>query len=124
FKVGRSAQVISFEDKGLGNQEDASKQGRKILNIDADEDITLENVHDAEMFDVNDLHGDEVLVEKEVLVKEVSTDDPVTTVGEVVTTASVEVSAATTSTTPISVVATTTTIATTTVVDEVKMTLA
>ncbi|GJR69721.1 putative ribonuclease H-like domain-containing protein [Tanacetum coccineum] len=40
--------------------------GRKIHDIDADEDITLENVHDAEMFDVNDLHGDEVVVESEV----------------------------------------------------------
>ncbi|GKA17521.1 putative ribonuclease H-like domain-containing protein [Tanacetum coccineum] len=59
------------EDKILG-EEDASKQGRKIHDIDADEDITLENVHDAEMFDVNDLHGDEVFVEKEVPVKEVS----------------------------------------------------
>ncbi|GKA28053.1 hypothetical protein Tco_0714221 [Tanacetum coccineum] len=45
---------------------------RKIYDIDADEDITLENVHDAEMFDVNDLHGDEVFVEKEVPIKEVS----------------------------------------------------
>ncbi|GJU71088.1 putative reverse transcriptase domain-containing protein [Tanacetum coccineum] len=45
---------------------------RKIHDIDVDEDITLENVHDAEMFDVNDLHGDEVFVEKEVPVKEVS----------------------------------------------------
>ncbi|GJX37599.1 hypothetical protein Tco_0250902 [Tanacetum coccineum] len=48
------------------------KQERKIHDIDADEDITLENVHDVEMFDVNDLHGDEVLVQKEVPVKEVS----------------------------------------------------
>ncbi|GKB84502.1 hypothetical protein Tco_0956774 [Tanacetum coccineum] len=46
-------------------------QGRKIDNIDADEDITLKNVHDAEMFDVNDLHGDKVFIEKEVPVKEV-----------------------------------------------------
>ncbi|GKC42555.1 hypothetical protein Tco_1060277 [Tanacetum coccineum] len=52
--------------------EDASKQGRKIHDIDADEDITLENVHDAKMFDVNDLHGDVVFVEKEVHIKEVS----------------------------------------------------
>ncbi|GKE34921.1 hypothetical protein Tco_1454243, partial [Tanacetum coccineum] len=29
-KVGRSAQVVSSEDEGLGAQEDASKQGRKI----------------------------------------------------------------------------------------------
>ncbi|GJX15220.1 hypothetical protein Tco_0206978 [Tanacetum coccineum] len=71
YKVGLSAKVISSEEESLG-EEDASKQGRKIHDIDANKDITLENVHDAEMFDVNDLHGDEVFVEKEVHVKEVS----------------------------------------------------
>ncbi|GKB98852.1 hypothetical protein Tco_0984989 [Tanacetum coccineum] len=40
--------------------------GRTIHDIDADEDITLENVHDADMFRVNDLDGDEVVVESEV----------------------------------------------------------
>ncbi|GKA64842.1 hypothetical protein Tco_0764549 [Tanacetum coccineum] len=47
-------------------------KGRKIHDIDADEDITLENVHDAEMFDVNDLDGDEVVVENEVADKDVN----------------------------------------------------
>ncbi|GJW36990.1 putative ribonuclease H-like domain-containing protein [Tanacetum coccineum] len=65
-------EVVNEEPTSLGGQEDASKQERKIHDIDAVEDITLENVHDAEMFDVNDLHGDEVFVKKEVLVKEVS----------------------------------------------------
>ncbi|GJS20301.1 putative ribonuclease H-like domain-containing protein [Tanacetum coccineum] len=51
---------------------DFSGRGRKIHDIDADEDITIENVHDAKMFDVNDLHGDVMFVEKEVHVKEVS----------------------------------------------------
>nr|GEW38628.1 ribonuclease H-like domain-containing protein [Tanacetum cinerariifolium] len=47
-------------------------KGRKINDIDADEDITLVNDQDdAEMFDVNDLHGEEVFVEKEVADKEV-----------------------------------------------------
>ncbi|GKA50411.1 putative ribonuclease H-like domain-containing protein [Tanacetum coccineum] len=49
YKVGLSARVVSSEDEGLG-EEDASKQGRKIYDIDADEDITLENVHDEDMF--------------------------------------------------------------------------
>nr|GFB63112.1 hypothetical protein [Tanacetum cinerariifolium] len=50
-----------------------SQEGRKTNDIDADEDITLVNDHDdAEMFDVNDLHGKEVFVEKEVADKEVS----------------------------------------------------
>ncbi|GJY57196.1 retrovirus-related pol polyprotein from transposon TNT 1-94, partial [Tanacetum coccineum] len=48
YKVGLSARVVSSEDEGLG-EEDASKQGRKIHDIDADEDITLENVHDEDM---------------------------------------------------------------------------
>ncbi|GKC29875.1 hypothetical protein Tco_1037169, partial [Tanacetum coccineum] len=39
--------------------------GRKIHDIDADEDITLENVHDADMFGVHDLDGDEVFVKIE-----------------------------------------------------------
>ncbi|GKD03069.1 hypothetical protein Tco_1178043, partial [Tanacetum coccineum] len=72
--------------------EDASKQGRKIHDIDADEDITLENVYDAEMVDTGVLDDEEVFAEKDVAEKEVSTADLVTTDGEVVTTASVEVS--------------------------------
>ncbi|GJW85956.1 putative ribonuclease H-like domain-containing protein [Tanacetum coccineum] len=65
------AKVESSDDE-LSLGEDASKQGRKIHDIDADEDITLENVHDAKMFDVNDLHDEEVFVEKEIPIKEVS----------------------------------------------------
>nr|GEV38754.1 retrotransposon protein, putative, unclassified [Tanacetum cinerariifolium] len=43
------------------------KRGRKIHNIDVDEDITLINDQDAaEMFNVTDLHGEEVFVEKYV----------------------------------------------------------
>ncbi|GJX75781.1 hypothetical protein Tco_0322592 [Tanacetum coccineum] len=41
FKVGRSTQVVSFEDEGLGDQKDASKQGRKITDIDQDVEVTL-----------------------------------------------------------------------------------
>ncbi|GJW36322.1 hypothetical protein Tco_0059242 [Tanacetum coccineum] len=40
-KVGRSAQVVSSKDEGLGAQEDASKQGRKITDLDADAEVTL-----------------------------------------------------------------------------------
>ncbi|GJW09302.1 hypothetical protein Tco_1575129 [Tanacetum coccineum] len=53
-------------------EEDASKHGRKIHDIDADEDITLENVHDEDMFGVNDLEGDEIVVESEVANKDVN----------------------------------------------------
>ncbi|GJT95750.1 hypothetical protein Tco_1091268 [Tanacetum coccineum] len=62
-KVGSASRVESSNDASLGAQEDASKQGRKITDLDADAEVTLE----------------------------VSVADPVTTVGEVVTTANVEV---------------------------------
>ncbi|GJU80136.1 hypothetical protein Tco_1282501 [Tanacetum coccineum] len=43
YKVGISAKVVSSNDEAsLGDQEDASKQRRKIYDIDADEDITLD----------------------------------------------------------------------------------
>ncbi|GKC81079.1 hypothetical protein Tco_1136796, partial [Tanacetum coccineum] len=83
YKVGLSTRVISSDDKGLG-EEDASKQGRKIHDIDADEDITLENVHDDDMFGVNNLKGDEVVVESEVDKKK---NHEVNIVKEVVSTA-------------------------------------
>ncbi|GJS96908.1 hypothetical protein Tco_0803876 [Tanacetum coccineum] len=66
YKVGLSARIDSLNDEAsFGDQEDASKQGRKIYDIDVDVDITLENVHDADMFGVHDLDGDEVFVETE-----------------------------------------------------------
>nr|GEY38389.1 hypothetical protein [Tanacetum cinerariifolium] len=61
YKVGLSTSVESSGDEeSLG--EDASKQERRINAIDADEDITLVSVSDNEMFDVDDLGGEEVLV--------------------------------------------------------------
>nr|GEX70068.1 uncharacterized mitochondrial protein AtMg00810-like [Tanacetum cinerariifolium] len=116
YKVGLSARIISSDKEGLGDQEDASKQGM-IAKIDADEDISLINettqdqgrMNKEDLFGVNDLDGDEVVIdvsagEKEeqsekVVEKEVSTADPVTTAGEVVTTDDVEVSTALTNTT-------------------------
>ncbi|GJY21211.1 hypothetical protein Tco_0393777 [Tanacetum coccineum] len=65
YKVGLSARIESSKDEGLG-EEDASKQGR-IDDIDANEDIYMVNVHrDEDMFGINDLEGDEVIVETEV----------------------------------------------------------
>ncbi|GJQ98743.1 putative ribonuclease H-like domain-containing protein [Tanacetum coccineum] len=44
-KVGRTARIESYEDEGLGDQEDASKHGRKIADIDADkEEVEVEKV--------------------------------------------------------------------------------
>ncbi|GJT52018.1 hypothetical protein Tco_0978175 [Tanacetum coccineum] len=77
YKVGRSARVISSNEASLGDQEDASKQGRKIDDIDKDVEITL--VHktqkrygDEEIFDTGILDDDEVLAEPEVIVKDVN----------------------------------------------------
>ncbi|GJW56781.1 hypothetical protein Tco_0103512 [Tanacetum coccineum] len=106
-KVSSASRVESSNDVSLGAQEDASKQGRKIANIDADAEVTLidetQERNDEEMlFDVqDDLQGEEVVAEKEVAEKEVSAADPVTTAGEVVTTANVEVTTASAPTTTI-----------------------
>nr|GEZ13701.1 hypothetical protein [Tanacetum cinerariifolium] len=74
YKVGLTARVIrSSDDEGLG-EEDASKQGRIIDKLDADEDIIL--VNDQEIFDADKgLQGEEVVIEQEVVVdKEQSVD--------------------------------------------------
>ncbi|GJT58185.1 hypothetical protein Tco_0993239 [Tanacetum coccineum] len=78
YKVGRSTRVIASDEASLCDQEDASKQGRKIDDIDKDAEITLD------------------MAEKGINVaeKEVSTTDLVTTAGEVVTTICVEISTA------------------------------
>ncbi|GJZ03216.1 xylulose kinase-1 [Tanacetum coccineum] len=87
YKIGSSRRVES-SDEGLGTQEDASKQRRKIDDIDQDVEITLVDEtqgRSEDMFDVNvDLQSDEVVADKEVD----STTDPITTAKEEVTTVS------------------------------------
>ncbi|GJV52240.1 hypothetical protein Tco_1447981 [Tanacetum coccineum] len=124
-KVGRSARIESSEDKGLGDQEDASKQGRKITDIDQDAEVTLIDETQGRfgqdlMFDTSVFYFEEVSAGQDMAEKEVSTADPVTTTGEVVTTAGIEVSTATII--PVSAAPTTST--TTTVIAEVEITLA
>ncbi|GKB07962.1 hypothetical protein Tco_0836246, partial [Tanacetum coccineum] len=96
YKVGRSARVVSSDEASLGDQEDASKQGRKINDIDADVGITLDSTYfdaDTDMFGVHDLDGDEVVVKSEVATKK--KDDKVNVVEEVVSAAEETVNAAT-----------------------------
>ncbi|GKF14396.1 hypothetical protein Tco_0055858 [Tanacetum coccineum] len=76
-KVGRSARVISFDEASLGDQEDASKQGRKINDIDKDAEIIL--VHetqgrygDEEMFDICVLDDEEVFAGYDMAEKEIN----------------------------------------------------
>ncbi|GJU05562.1 hypothetical protein Tco_1121992 [Tanacetum coccineum] len=78
YKVGLSARIDSSDDEAtLGDQEDASKQGRKIHDIDADNDIILDSTHfdtDPDMFGMLDLDSDEVFVEtKEPVVNAATT---------------------------------------------------
>nr|GEU96581.1 hypothetical protein [Tanacetum cinerariifolium] len=61
YKVGLSARVESADNKE-SLSEDASKQGKKIDDINSDKDITLVNDADKEMFDVDDLGGEETFV--------------------------------------------------------------
>ncbi|GJZ48469.1 hypothetical protein Tco_0602301 [Tanacetum coccineum] len=98
YKVGLTARVESSGDEeDLGK--DASKQGRRINAIDADEDITLVNVQDDadnEMFDVNALHGEEVLVtgQNENVVEEVVDVVQVSTTATIVTITTLEITLA------------------------------
>nr|GEV42197.1 ribonuclease H-like domain-containing protein [Tanacetum cinerariifolium] len=79
YKIGSSTRVESFEDAGLGDQEDASKQETMIGNLDANKGVALvdetQRRNEQDMFDTITTAGVEV----------------VTIAGEVVTTVGVEV---------------------------------
>nr|GEU86448.1 reverse transcriptase domain-containing protein [Tanacetum cinerariifolium] len=74
-KVGLARRIESSNEASLGDQEDASKHGRKIANLDVDEEITLvdesamdQGRFDDQMFDAyKDLQGKEVFVAKQVV---------------------------------------------------------
>nr|GEU54076.1 uncharacterized mitochondrial protein AtMg00810-like [Tanacetum cinerariifolium] len=98
YKIGSSTRVESSEDVGLGDQEDASKQGRMIDELDADEGVALvdetQGRNDQDMFNTSILDDEEVVAKEVVAKKEVSTVDLVPIAGEVVTTAGVKFSTA------------------------------
>nr|GEV39335.1 hypothetical protein [Tanacetum cinerariifolium] len=94
-----------MEKDSLGAQKDASKQERMIEEIDQNAEIVLDDetqgrTKNDEMFGVDDLAGEEVVMDtitgehEEQIIKDISTAKPVTTVGEVVTTTTVKDSAA------------------------------
>ncbi|GJT36083.1 putative ribonuclease H-like domain-containing protein, partial [Tanacetum coccineum] len=85
YKIGRSARVISSDEASLGDQEDASKQGKKIADIDADVEVTLIDEtqgrnDDNLMFDTCVLDEQEVEVENVVNTAEVTTESATTTI--------------------------------------------
>ncbi|GKE29127.1 hypothetical protein Tco_1444511 [Tanacetum coccineum] len=70
-KVGSASRVESSNDASLGAQEDASKQGRKIADLDADVEVTLvdetqEMDDDNLMFDTCVLEDQEIKFDKVV----------------------------------------------------------
>ncbi|GJZ46645.1 uncharacterized mitochondrial protein-like protein, partial [Tanacetum coccineum] len=83
-KVGRTARIESSKDEGLGAREDASKQRRKITDLDADVEVTLVDeaqgrIDDNLIFDTGVFDEQEVEVEKEVSTAEVTTVSATTT---------------------------------------------
>ncbi|GKF64082.1 hypothetical protein Tco_0187530, partial [Tanacetum coccineum] len=77
-KVGRYARIESSEDEGLGAQEDASKQGRKIADLDTNAKVTL--VDEAQGRNDDNLMSDTgVFDEQEVKVEKVVNTAKVTT---------------------------------------------
>ncbi|GKD55991.1 hypothetical protein Tco_1289378 [Tanacetum coccineum] len=89
-KVGTARRIETSNDS-LGAQEDASKPGRRIENIDADAEVTLVNETQERqdedlMFDTKVLDDDEVFVD----VTTVENEEQSTKTGEAVTTAGVE----------------------------------
>ncbi|GJV47655.1 hypothetical protein Tco_1437867 [Tanacetum coccineum] len=83
-KVGSARRVESSDEASLGDQEDASKHGRKIADIDADAEVTLIDEtqgrnDDNLMFDTCVLDEQEVEVEKVVSAAEVTTESATTT---------------------------------------------
>nr|GEX37779.1 hypothetical protein [Tanacetum cinerariifolium] len=95
YKVSLSARVESSGDEE-SLSEDASKQGRRIDVIDADEDITLVNDTDNEMFDVDVLGGEEMFVTRknENVVKEVVDAAQVSTAATTITITTKEIALA------------------------------
>ncbi|GJU51248.1 hypothetical protein Tco_1220803 [Tanacetum coccineum] len=94
-KVGAARRIESSYDS-LGAQEDVSKQGRRIEDIDADAEVTLVNETQERkdedlMFDTIVLDGDEMFMDAIIGEKdEQSTKLDDSTAGEAVTTAGVE----------------------------------
>ncbi|GJZ30271.1 hypothetical protein Tco_0575318 [Tanacetum coccineum] len=83
-KVGSARMVESSNEASLGDQEDASKQRRKIADIDVDVEVTLIDEtqgrnDDNLMFDTGVLDEHEVEVEKVVSTAKVTTESATTT---------------------------------------------
>ncbi|GJR95306.1 retrovirus-related pol polyprotein from transposon TNT 1-94 [Tanacetum coccineum] len=77
YKVSRSVRVISSDEDSLGDQEDASKQGMIIADIDKDAETTLVaetqgRYGDDMMFDTGVLDDEEVFAGQDVAEQEIN----------------------------------------------------
>nr|GFB60801.1 hypothetical protein [Tanacetum cinerariifolium] len=78
YKVGLTARLESSNnEESLG--EDASKQEMRIDAINANDEITLVNDADNEMFDVDDLGGAEAFVAEQEVVSTAGSTETITT---------------------------------------------
>nr|GEV11781.1 hypothetical protein [Tanacetum cinerariifolium] len=82
YKIGLSARVESSTKEKSLDEEDASKQGRNIANIDADADTILvdETVEDQGRYDDQKMFDIDVLNDEEVVVETAVTDATTTVV--------------------------------------------
>nr|GFB45739.1 hypothetical protein [Tanacetum cinerariifolium] len=115
-KIAQAKEIADLKKrvKKLKRKKKSRTSGRMIDNVDQNKEITLVDetqgrMNEKEMFRLNDLDGDEVIVDatvgeeveqsRKVAEKEVSAADPVTTGGKIVTTAE-DVEVTTAATTP------------------------
>ncbi|GKC52335.1 hypothetical protein Tco_1075080 [Tanacetum coccineum] len=89
-KVGSSSRVESSNDASLGTQEDASKQGRKIEDLNADAEVTL--VDETQEMNDDNLMFDTCVLEEQGIKFEKVVEEPVVSVAT--TTKAIPVSAA------------------------------
>ncbi|GJW23734.1 ribonuclease H-like domain-containing protein [Tanacetum coccineum] len=89
-KVSSSSRVESFNDASLDAQEDASKQGRKITDLDADAEVTL--VDKTQEINDDNLRFDTSVLEEQEIEFENVVEEPVVSVAT--TTKSIPVRAA------------------------------
>ncbi|GKC19035.1 hypothetical protein Tco_1021185 [Tanacetum coccineum] len=94
YKVGTSRRVESSAEASLGDQEDASKQGRNIAEIDADVDISLvhEDAGIQGRFDDEDMFDTSVFNDEEVFAGQDMADQEVNVAEKEVSAASVDIS--------------------------------
>nr|GEU68618.1 hypothetical protein [Tanacetum cinerariifolium] len=106
-KTAQAKEIVNLKKrvKKLENRRKSRPTRLRRLKKIALIDEARGRMHDVDMFRVDDLKGNEVIiyVREKIVKREVSTADPVTTPGEVVTNASVEDSAAPTTATTVDV---------------------